>query len=457
MIVAVYQYLWRLRSRNSQYADNFPTSGKPKLGANEGCDTKETMRRRDSLKLFAAAPLSLAAQGQRPKRILLISGWNTKNIGDVAHTPGFLRVVEKHLPGTEVTVAVANQGLFEETRRYLNERWPKMRVVMRPFAAPQRAVTPEYKAAFDAADLVVVNSGMTMSYGYYGLEWDRYMGNILALEMARSAGKPYGVFGHSFDRMDSPAEAIMVGLLSNAAFVYTRDGESLKLIQSKGVRCPVMDFGPDAAFGFDLRDEAKARVYMKANELEPRKFLAFIPRVDITRFANDGREKVLAEKHREILTRWVRTTGMPVAMVAEVEGQIEPARTMVYEPLPDDVKAKVRFRREFWWPDEAASVYKEATAVVSLEMHSVIMGLQAGTPSVHPYFQQAGLKQWMMRDIGRPEWLFDIDTSDLSPLSNELARIAKDQEGARRRTAEAMRFVERRQGEMATAMGRAMA
>ena len=36
---------------------------------------------------------------KRAPRILLRSSWQTVNIGDIAHTPGVLRLLEKHLPG----------------------------------------------------------------------------------------------------------------------------------------------------------------------------------------------------------------------------------------------------------------------------------------------------------------------------------------------------------------------
>jgi len=37
--------------------------------------------------------------GKKPKpTILIVSGWQDVNIGDIAHTPGLLNILQKHLP-----------------------------------------------------------------------------------------------------------------------------------------------------------------------------------------------------------------------------------------------------------------------------------------------------------------------------------------------------------------------
>jgi hypothetical protein len=41
---------------------------------------------------------------RKSSRILLRSSWQTVNIGDIAHTPGMLALLEKHRPDDEVTL-----------------------------------------------------------------------------------------------------------------------------------------------------------------------------------------------------------------------------------------------------------------------------------------------------------------------------------------------------------------
>src|SRR4051812_7183728 len=49
-----------------------------------------------------AAIAPAAADPRRPVRILVRSSWQTVNIGDIAHTPGILALLERHLPEAEV-------------------------------------------------------------------------------------------------------------------------------------------------------------------------------------------------------------------------------------------------------------------------------------------------------------------------------------------------------------------
>jgi len=56
------------------------------------------MRRRQFLSGSGLLGLSaLSVRAKRPPIILLRSGWQTINIGDIAHTPGVLAVIERHM------------------------------------------------------------------------------------------------------------------------------------------------------------------------------------------------------------------------------------------------------------------------------------------------------------------------------------------------------------------------
>ncbi len=74
----------------------------------------------------ACAPRRAAAAG-RPPRILLRSSWQTVNIGDIAHTPGALALLEKHIPDAEVRLwpSKVDNGVAE----LLKKRFPKVAIV----------------------------------------------------------------------------------------------------------------------------------------------------------------------------------------------------------------------------------------------------------------------------------------------------------------------------------------
>ena len=61
--------------------------------------------------LAAAKAIPAYAQPKAAKKILLRSSWQVVNIGDIAHTPGVLALLEKYVPDAEVTHATQNSTL----------------------------------------------------------------------------------------------------------------------------------------------------------------------------------------------------------------------------------------------------------------------------------------------------------------------------------------------------------
>ena len=86
------------------------------------------MNRRQILASSIATALvsSLRAAGN-PKRIVLRSSWQTVNIGDIAHTPGVLHILEQHLPEVEVRLwaSKVDNGVDE----ILMKRFPKLLIL----------------------------------------------------------------------------------------------------------------------------------------------------------------------------------------------------------------------------------------------------------------------------------------------------------------------------------------
>src|SRR6187397_2792698 len=101
--------------------------------------------------LTAALGASAFAQEKRPRRILLRSSWQTVNIGDIAHTPGVLALLEKHLPDAEVRLwpSKVDNGVEE----MLRARFPKVAIVQGAEAL---------KTAFAECDFLLHGSGPSL-------------------------------------------------------------------------------------------------------------------------------------------------------------------------------------------------------------------------------------------------------------------------------------------------------
>ena len=398
---------------------------------------------------LASIATSLAAAEKRAPRILLRSSWQTVNIGDIAHTPGVLAILEKHLPEAEVHLwpgSVAN-GVEE----MLRARFPKLQIV---HGAEQ------LKAAFSECDFLLHGSGPSLVAEKDVVRW------------SKETWKPYGVFGITFAATGPTATkpsadsvvATTIDVLSGAKFVFFRDSVSLALAKSKGCTCPVMEFGPDGAFATDLRDDAKADAFLKANGLEEGKFLCCIPRLRYTPYwtipsknavrdeTKHARNEAMKEHDckplRDAIIAVVEQTEMKVLLCPEDETQMAVNKEMIFDKLPAEVRARCVWRENYWLTAEALSTYRRSAGLFGHEMHSPIMCIGNGIPAIVCRWAEQTSKGIMWRDIGLGDWLFDFDNeAEIAAMPAAVLGMAKDPVTAKAKAAKGRELVERRQRE----------
>ena len=411
------------------------------------------MNRRHFLHTTLAASLatSVRAAEKRPPRLLLRSSWQTVNIGDIAHTPGVLALIEKHLPGVEVRLwpSKVDNGVEE----MLLARFPKVRIVKGPEAL---------KAAFAECDFLLHGSGPSLVAQNDVARW------------ARETSKPYGVYGITLSLQGSTATSpasdaainATVAVLSGAKFAYFRDSKSLELAKQRGCTCPLMEFGPDGAFATDLRDDAKATAFLKANGLEDGQFLCCIPRLRFTPYwtihkeramdpVKHARNEALKEHdhapHRQAIIEVLRQTKLKVLICPEDQTQMAVGKELLYDPLPADVKPRAVWRPNYWLTGEAISVYTRSAGLFGNEMHSPIMCIGNGIPAIVCRWAEQTSKGLMWRDIGLGDWLFDFDKEeDRAKLVPAVLAMAKDPTAAKAKAAKGREFV---MSKFATSMG----
>ena len=420
---------------------------------------RRTFLTRSAAALTGAASLhELLAAGEKPKRILLRSSWQTVNIGDIAHTPGVLALLEKHLPDAEVRLwpGKVDNGVEE----MLRARFPKVQIVKSP---------EDLKAAFAECDFLLHGSGPSLVAEKDVARW------------SRETGKPYGVFGITLPSQGSAsttptpdsALAKTIAVLSGAKFVYFRDSVSLELAKKKGCASPVMEFGPDGAFATDLRDDAKAGAFLKQHGLEEGKFLCCIPRLRYTPYWTIPEKKAAFDetKHarneamkehdckplRDAILAVVRQTDLKMLLCPEDQTQMAVNKEMLFDKLPDNVRARCVWRENYWLTDEALSTYRRSAGLFGHEMHSPIMCIGSGIPAIVCRWAEQTSKGIMWRDIGLGEWLFDLDKEDeLANVAPAVLTLAKDPAAAKAKAAKARAFVEQRQRAMVSALAAAL-
>lgn len=412
------------------------------------------LRRRDFLAsaligAIGATASRLPAQEKRAPRIVLRSSWQTVNIGDIAHTPGVLRLLEKHLPEAEVRLwpSRVDNGVDE----MLRARFPQVRIIQGPEAL---------KAAFDECDFLLHGSGPSLVAEKDVVKW------------SEATGKPYGIYGITLPSTSSTATsptpsaviAKTVEVLSQAKFAFFRDSVSLQLAKDKGCTCPIMEFGPDGAFATDLRHDAKATAFLQANGLEEGRFLCCIPRLRYTPYWTIPAKKAAFDekKHarneamkehdhaqlRQAIIEVIRQTGLKVLICPEDQTQMAVGKELLFDPLPEDVKAKAVWKPDYWLTGEAVSTYVRSAGLFGNEMHSPIMCIGNGIPAIVCRWAEQTSKGFMWRDIGLNDWLFNLDDeADVKRIVPAVLAMASDPAAAKARAARARAFVERRQRE----------
>lgn len=387
--------------------------------------------------LAAAITSSVRAADGRQPHILLRNGWQSINIGDIAHQMGMLELLEKHLPDVKISFWPSN--LEHGAKELLQQRFPKTIILEGADAI---------SAAIKECDFLLHGSGS-------GFVAQKDVGR-----WQQETDKPYGVFGISF----FPKNPEGIKILNGAKFVYFRDSVSLQTAKDQGLTTPIAEFGPDCAFGVvTLRNDEAADAYLAANGLEAGKFLCCIPRYRWTPFwtvkpgrefdpKKDARNQEMKEHDhaqlREGIIQIVTQTDMKVLICCEDMTQIPLGKEMIYDKLPEEVKKKCVWRDKYWLTDEALSVYNRSVGLFGNEMHSPIMCISSGIPAIVCRFKEQTTKGFMWRDIGLDEWLFDLDDPEKYKLiAPTILSLAKDPAAAKAKAAKARDFVFAKQEE----------
>ncbi|MEZ4772936.1 MAG: polysaccharide pyruvyl transferase family protein [Bacteroidia bacterium] len=362
--------------------------------------------------------------------LLVISGWQDVNIGDIAHTPGLLHILETFLP--EANIILWKKSAGEEVKKLLNESFPKVKIIFGEVDQEKNVDSPEVLAAFDSADLMIHGSGPSV------------VGQVNLEAWVKHSNKPFGIFGTTIQTINDNLKV----LLQKASFIYTRETASIKALEEAGITGEHISFAPDATFFLNLHDEAKAQQFLQEHGLEEKKIICAIPRLRYTPYHKIRKvdwteeriqmvESVNAEtkekdhaKLREAMITWVRETGNKVLICPEMTYQVDIMDELLLDPLPEDVKPFV-VKRGYWMPDEAASVYLHAHTVLSCECHSPIMAIANGTPAFYLRQPTDTIKGQMYYDLNLSDWVFEIDETEGKQISDTLMAVYNDYDSAK--------------------------
>ncbi|MCW5977427.1 MAG: polysaccharide pyruvyl transferase family protein [Bryobacteraceae bacterium] len=379
--------------------------------------------------------------------VLLRSGWQTENIGDIAHTPGVLRLLGRYVP--EAKVILWSNALDRGVEEMLRRNFPGLRIVS---GDPS---DESVQKAFEEAEFFLHGSGPSLVARSHVAAW------------REKTGKPYGALGITVSSQEDAA------LLKDAAFVFTRETASLGNVRQAGLSGPSVAFAPDGTFSFALEDEEAGKAFLAKSGLKAKEFIAVVPRLRYTPYhkmrkvdwtaeeierrtgVNEKRKEEDHAKLREAITAWVRETGHKALLCPEMTYQLDIVAPLLFDPLPADVKKQVVRRTAYWLPDEAASVYRRAAVVASFECHSPILAVVNDTPCLYVHQPEDGIKGQMWKDIGLPRWYFEVEETSGNEIAERLLDIHRNYPSAQVDAHEATLYARKLQGDAMMTVRRA--
>ncbi len=373
--------------------------------------------------------------------ILVVSGWQDVNIGDITHTPGLITLLKHRLPRAKIILWKKSES--QRVDDMLLHYFPGLTIVHGSFDKDLVLQSKELEDVFKEADFFIHGSGPSVVAADHLRCW------------VKQTQKGFGIFGVTIQDIN-PA---LKSLLQQASFIFTRETASIEVLRKSGLEGNHIAFAPDATFVLDIRDTKKGQEFLAANSLPSRKFICVIPRLRYTPYykfasrANYSEERIkeieeINEKFketdhaklREAMITWVRTTGNKVLVCPEMTYQLDIMDELLIDPLPADVKPTV-IKRGYWMPDEAAAVYAQAHCILSFECHSPIIAAANGTPSFYLRQPTDTIKGQMYYDLGFNDWVFEIDQTTGTQVAERLMQVYNDYPRALQTVTEAIRKV----------------
>lgn len=373
------------------------------------------------------APITSLVNHKTNPTILLVSGWQDVNIGDIAHTPGLLHILETFIP--KATIILWKRSRGEEVKKLLNNNFPKVTIIYGGVNQEKDVENPEIMEAFKKADLMIHGSGPSLVGGDNLASWIKH------------TIKPFGVFGTTLENPSKYHQDI----LQKASFIYTRETKSIEHLKKAGINGEHIQFAPDATFFMNIREDKKGFAFLEANGLTDKKFICVVPRLRYTPYhkfnannngwsaekikqveeTNEKYKEIDHAKLREAMIAWVRETGNKVLICPEMTYEVDIMDDLLIHPLPEDVKPFI-VKRGYWLPDEAASIYSKAHTILSFECHSPIIAAANGTPCFYLRQPEDTIKGQMYYDLGFNDWVFEMDQTTGRQIAERLREVWKD-------------------------------
>ena len=387
------------------------------------------INRRRALQLLASAPLAsnAFARGVAAPRILLRACWQSYSMGEVAQTVGMLRLLQNEIPRAKITLWA--NSLENGVAAWLARLFPKLTLMTGSVGRDGKPDQPALRTAWEQCGFLIHGPADNIIARGHLEAWRKH------------TGKPYGIYGVTLSSTTDKLKSLM----TDARFVYFRDGLSRGEAIRKGLDGQRIGFTPDASFAFDEVDSTNANAWLQSHGLARERYVCVVPKLRHTpyweifdrqpKYAEVGQS---AENQRNkeadlkllgnALTSIFKNTDFQILICPEMPYQVALGNELISKHIPGTFRARCITREEVPMPDVAAGIFKQAKLVLSMELLSAVVAETVGTPAIHLRLPNDSNKGQMWRDVGLKDWILERDGLNAAELADAMLAILGDQD-----------------------------
>ena len=349
-------------------------------------------------------------------KILFRVGWNNTDNNELALIPALYRIAQKTILRTEFYLWLSKSD--EKLMEMLDKNFTSLKMVTGDIDDSGQPTTDELKEILFESDLFFYTPGFSTNVDWTGKSKEGV--ETRSLQYCLDNGINYALLGIG-DIPDEPESRDRFLKIANGAeFVYSTSSVTDRQLKDKNIKISKIQTAPNPLFGFDLRDDTGSRKVLQGFYLIDKDFLTVdfkahgIPSEKLTEYS----KKVI-----DLITRWVKENDKNVLLLPNNDADVEYTVKNIYNPLPEEVKAKVAISKERLMPDMAASIYEKSRVVVGMSLFPAISGINSGNPIMFLSPVDVEMRAKTIEDIGLKNSIQDLDSRSEEELAEVLFEI----------------------------------
>lgn len=273
------------------------------------------------------------------------------------------------------------------------------------------------------SDVLLFNGGNLIHHSPHRRFQPYVLAILYPLAIAKRYDIPYGLLPQTMFNIEGPYEPIIISILEDAEFIWTRDDFTYQYLNDRSISTPIKQ-GLDIGF---LGCNRYSRDPNQKNE-----HIGIVPR--FTELGDTGDiDKDHRSRGEDILRKYMRnlvTRGKIVSVVVQTLSE----RAWV-DQNDEFLESNGIEVFESFDQDELCSFYAQCDLLVTMRLHAGIFGLTQGTPSIGIYRNGWGPKMagtW--EALGIPEFVKSWDEISLEELHTLTLSALKNRGELRKKT-----------------------